>query len=160
MLARFKKSLFLAPILLLSSVACWQIVRAHTSELTPWKGGGFGMFSTVDQPATRYVKCFIVQDGHSHALRIPDSFGNKIKRIKADPSQERLEKMTDELLQLRPDQLLANINLISQQDLQLESSSGNEIGKRELQVEIWKYGFDAEKNQISARKLFVTSRTF
>lgn len=45
------------PVGLLGLVAGAQFFLAQTRDLVPWKGGGFGMFSTVDtleQRAVRY----------------------------------------------------------------------------------------------------------
>ena len=41
------------PGLLLVAVACSQIYLTQTSELTPSKGGGFGMFAAVDMRSSR-----------------------------------------------------------------------------------------------------------
>ncbi len=41
------------PGALLVLVACSQIYMAHTGELTPSKGGGFGMFAAVDMRSAR-----------------------------------------------------------------------------------------------------------
>src|SRR5690606_34484061 len=41
------------PSALLVAVACWQIYLTQTSELTPSKGGGFGMFAVTDMRTSR-----------------------------------------------------------------------------------------------------------
>lgn len=47
MRARFRPGLLsLIPAILLSIVAAAQVRLTRTEQLTPWKGGGFGMFST------------------------------------------------------------------------------------------------------------------
>jgi len=45
----------IAPLLLVV-VASTQVVVASTSELTPWRGGGFGMFSTLDTHDQRIIR--------------------------------------------------------------------------------------------------------
>jgi hypothetical protein len=47
------------PVALLVSVACVQIILTRTSGLSPWKGGGFGMFSTTDDSGRRRVRVFV-----------------------------------------------------------------------------------------------------
>ena len=47
-------SIYLPPMMLVVVATC-QMVFAHSGTLTPWKGGGFGMFSTIDSPAGRVV---------------------------------------------------------------------------------------------------------
>ena len=49
----------IAPIVLLL-VALFQIYRTHTQDLSPWKGGGYGMFSTIDRPSWRFLKGYLV----------------------------------------------------------------------------------------------------
>jgi hypothetical protein len=36
-------------------IACAQVVAATAGHLTPWKGGGFGMFASLDGPGNRYL---------------------------------------------------------------------------------------------------------
>jgi hypothetical protein len=68
-LTRF--DLWLVPALLVC-IACSQIVRAHTGTLSPWKGGGFGMFASMDAPGMRF---FTVQaldrDGEACVVTVP-----------------------------------------------------------------------------------------
>jgi hypothetical protein len=40
---------------ILVGVALLQLTLAHTANLSPWKGGGFGMFAAVDSPSMRTV---------------------------------------------------------------------------------------------------------
>ena len=46
----------LLPVAVLLAVAARQVVLTHTAGLSPWKGGGFGMFSTTDD-AGRIGSC-------------------------------------------------------------------------------------------------------
>lgn len=46
--------LLLAP-LVMTGVAVTHHVLTATGPLNPWKGGGFGMFATVDAPGTRRI---------------------------------------------------------------------------------------------------------
>ncbi|MEX2548802.1 MAG: hypothetical protein WD638_01140 [Nitriliruptoraceae bacterium] len=48
----------IAPLLLIV-VASTQVVVASTSDLTPWRGGGFGMFSTLDTHDQRILRVTI-----------------------------------------------------------------------------------------------------
>lgn len=52
----------LLPPLLLAAVALVQFGLAHTTPLTPWKLGGFGMFSTFDNSRTRTVRLRLETD--------------------------------------------------------------------------------------------------
>ena len=46
--------------LLLVMVGVHQLALAAFGELTPWKGGGFGMFATADRPEHRVVRTSLV----------------------------------------------------------------------------------------------------
>jgi hypothetical protein len=50
-------------VCLLLAIAGHQIHQARAHNLTPWKGGGFGMFSTVESGGSRIVRTFLVAVG-------------------------------------------------------------------------------------------------
>jgi hypothetical protein len=60
------------PVVALVVFAALQIALAKTRDLTPWKGGGFGMFSTVDHPGVRYVRVFL-ENADGSTLFVPPS---------------------------------------------------------------------------------------
>ena len=63
---------FLPPALLVL-VAAVQLGLAHTTPLTQWKLGGFGMFSTSDAPAARAFR--VVVEGEAGAYAVPGNRG-------------------------------------------------------------------------------------
>ena len=69
---RHAHSCVVPPVLLVVVAVC-QIGLAKTSGLTPWKGGGFGMFSTLDHGAYRGVDVVIEAPDRSEAQNIPPS---------------------------------------------------------------------------------------
>ena len=48
--------------LCLTMIAIGQIRNARSSNLSPWKGGGFGMFSNVDRPAVRFLHIYLITE--------------------------------------------------------------------------------------------------
>jgi hypothetical protein len=52
-------TLALVPPALLVAVALLQAAGVQRYHLSPWKGGGFGMFSTVDRPTQRGVFAYL-----------------------------------------------------------------------------------------------------
>jgi hypothetical protein len=56
--------LYLAPALLVA-IACCQATLVATCDLSPWKGGGFGMFSTCDSPRIRFFRARVQSGGRS-----------------------------------------------------------------------------------------------
>mgnify|MGYP000072191120 CR=1 FL=1 len=55
-----KKIIYFPIPVTLCIVAITQIYLAKTSTLTPWKGGGFGMFTVVDSISSRSLGCEMV----------------------------------------------------------------------------------------------------
>jgi hypothetical protein len=90
----------LAPALLIT-VASVQIYLAKTHDLTPWKGGGFGMFSTVDDPSARRIRCYAVAEGREVAIAVPDDLNRAAVRLRAMPSQGGLQRMAADLGRMR-----------------------------------------------------------
>lgn len=60
-----------APALLLM-VAVAQMALAATTELTPWKGGGFGMFATIDEPGQRVLEVELSLQGERSTIVLTD----------------------------------------------------------------------------------------
>ncbi len=60
---------YTVPALLVVVTLCqqWMVKNWH---LTPWKGAGFGMFSTIDQPGHRILRASVVVDGTPLPLEV------------------------------------------------------------------------------------------
>jgi hypothetical protein len=87
----------LLPPLLLTLVALTQIVLVRTLDLTPWKGGGFGMFSTLDHIAYRHIDAVVDAPGRSEALDIPDSLQDEAARAAACPTDALLRRLAEKI---------------------------------------------------------------
>lgn len=84
-----------APLVLVV-VAVVHLVFVHRNELSRWKGGGFGMFSTIESPSNRIVTCELlkrsaegVEDFEAGKVQLPKTEPVKeaVRRIKAVPSE-------------------------------------------------------------------------
>jgi hypothetical protein len=93
MTSRTKRLLRAAAPTLLVLIALNQIYLARTHDLTPWKGGGFGMFSTVDEPNMRWLVCRVTANGREVAVALPDAVRDDERRERAMPSHARLQKI-------------------------------------------------------------------
>ena len=78
--------------MLLAVVAVCQVTLAKTVELTPWKGGGFGMFSTLDHGAYRGVDIVIEAPDRSEAQDVPPSLEELAARSANCPSDWLLRR--------------------------------------------------------------------
>jgi hypothetical protein len=88
-----------APAVLLTVVAVCQIVLATTADLTPWKGGGFGMFATLDHNAYRRLDVVIEGPERSEALEIPPSLEVAAARASAFPAELMLRSLAEDVVE-------------------------------------------------------------
>lgn len=75
-----------APALLLA-VAARQAILAKSYGLSPWKGGGFGMFSTVDAPSARFLRIYLVaSDSAPRPVILPLALEEEGRRVRTMPA--------------------------------------------------------------------------
>lgn len=74
------------PVVLLLAVAGLQVLLATTAGLSPWKGGGFGMFSTTDDGGRRHVRVFVDAPGRSEEIAISPSLEDAARRAAVWPT--------------------------------------------------------------------------
>lgn len=83
---------FLAPALLLG-VAGWHSYQVAANNLTPWEGGGFGMFSTVDKRQARFVRCKLITSTGEVRARLPGHLDTYVEQMRALPTQARADEL-------------------------------------------------------------------
>jgi hypothetical protein len=81
------------PAVLLTVVAATQIVLTQVQMLSPWKGGGFGMFSTLDERPFRYVRMFVRAPERSEELAVPPSLEELAASAEILPGDLQLERL-------------------------------------------------------------------
>ncbi len=114
------------PSALLVALALAQIGLAFGAGLSPWKGGGFGMFATNDHGAFRTVRVFEVGPGGERRVEVPPELRRAELRARELPSAGALR------------------------DLAAAMAAAD--GAQELRVEVWLTEFDAALRP-SRRKL-------
>ena len=92
---------------LLCAIAVGQMTLARVSTLTAWKGGGFGMFASVDRPNNRYLS-IVGYDaaGYPHTIDVPwrrFTYSQPLtkrfaRRTMAFPSETRLSQIAEAVL--------------------------------------------------------------
>jgi len=85
-------------------VAALQMTTAAFTHLTPWKGGGFGMFSTINSPWMRTVTIEAETESGERVLiyarQALQSLDKKLyERIRNFPSAQSLERAGKRLLE-------------------------------------------------------------
>jgi hypothetical protein len=94
------RRLWYLPSLLLLVVACNQLRLACTTALSPWWGGGFGMFATTDAWGTRHVHAFAIRPGVRRELAIPSSLRREVQRALTLPSDSQLRDLAHKLAEV------------------------------------------------------------
>jgi hypothetical protein len=80
-------------VLLLAGVAAAQVTLVKTAGLSPWKGGGFGMFSTTDDGGRRYVRVFVTAVDRSEEIAIAPSLEDAARRAAVLPRDAELTRL-------------------------------------------------------------------
>lgn len=96
---RMAKRLAIIPPLLLLLVAGIQIYLAKTANLTPWKGGGFGMFSTNDGNANRFLRIVVSGPQRSEELLLQGNLEDLAARVQMFPGDNQLTELAKGILQ-------------------------------------------------------------
>jgi hypothetical protein len=105
------------PSALLVALACAQLALAFGAGLSPWKGGGFGMFATNDHGAFRSVRVQALYAGGERRVEIPPELRRRELRVRELPSQTALRGLAEAL-------------------------AGEASGARALRAEVWLTEFD------------------
>jgi len=171
-------NLYFAPILLIT-VAFIQIVRAHWLDQSPWKGGGFGMFSTVDSPGARFLRVTLVLPGADVPVDVPGALGGLARLARTVPSESNLERLAEALLAVtwvRQDyhltylplpekpsasssssgpalvraRLSSSTRLRSKDRREPEPEGDEAITPVAVRVELWQYAYDSGRSSLRA----------
>jgi hypothetical protein len=83
----------LLPAVLLAGVAAGQIVLTRVTPLSPWKAGGFGMFSTLDAAAYRSLRIFVEGPERSQEIELAPSLHDLADRTLILPTDGALSRL-------------------------------------------------------------------
>ena len=78
---------------MLLAVALAQVTLVYTADLSPWKGGGFGMFSTTDDAGRRHVRVFVSAPERSEEVAISPSLEDAARRAAVLPTDGSLTRL-------------------------------------------------------------------
>jgi hypothetical protein len=93
----------LLPVSLLIVVACSQVTLARTAGLTPWKGGGFGMFATNDHGGFRRVRVVERTAAGERPVAVPDELERLRRRAREAPRGANLRRLGEALRARAPE---------------------------------------------------------
>ena len=115
---------------LLALAALAQLALARAGPLTPWKGGGFGLFSCVDKLEDRVLLVWRETPGGDEPLPVHQR-DHQVLEALAFPSQRLLQRLGERL-------------------------AAEQEGGGALRIEVWKRAFDRASGQ--CRRELVGSR--
>lgn len=90
----------LIPGLLLSIVAIAQVRLTRAEHLTPWKGGGFGMFSTTDDGMGRPMGIRISTPEGDREIGVPEPLAQQASRASVLPSRRQLSGLSHDIAEV------------------------------------------------------------
>ena len=93
------KILLNIPSVILLLVFIFQVYQVHFRDLVRWKGGGFGMFSSIDSGSSRFFRLFIKVDGKLKPAALPFNRGGIFQKALIYPSDQNLKEISNDLLQ-------------------------------------------------------------
>ncbi len=126
------KALPWLPSALLLGVALNQVYLAHTTHLSAWKGGGFGMFSTTDGGPNRRVRVFVEGPGIDREVPLPEQLDDLAERASALPTD-------------------GNLARLARQMASVTGSHSEEV--RTVRVEVWRIEFASSDLEPTPRLL-------
>jgi hypothetical protein len=150
---------------LLCVIALTQIARVRTTLLTPWKGGGFGMFSTVDSVGARFVKIYVqTADGvDATSASAPDT--ELLRKIHAAPAERDVRLLADGLLygdwvEVERSKVAQKPGSVNRPRMVRLVNPGEPAPPENLhvectavRVEVWKYRFAPAANELQSEKI-------
>lgn len=81
-------------------VALHQLLLSWTSDLSPWFGGGFGMFSTADAGSARHLHAVVLRPGLEREVFPPEELQELELRVRTLPTDANLRALARELARL------------------------------------------------------------
>jgi hypothetical protein len=97
-----RRRALVAPGLLLA-LALAQIAGWAAYGLTPWKGGGFGMFATNDHGAFRRVRVIQRTPEGERPVPVPDELERLRRRAREAPREANLRRLGEAMRELAPE---------------------------------------------------------
>lgn len=88
----------LAPALLLV-VAGAHSYLVEAKRQTPWEGGGFGMFSTMDKRQARFVRCTLFTSEGRVQVQTPSHLDTYVEQMRARPTELRARRLAAFLIE-------------------------------------------------------------
>ena len=128
----FFKILGWLPCILLLLVAGNHFILAHTWNLAPWLGGGFGMFASTDVGSTRWITVTAVnENGDEHRVPLKGHLRDLKYRARNLPNASQLNALAQAVWK----------------KLEADAVEEEEGTPASLSIEVWKTRYHAKSLQ-------------
>jgi hypothetical protein len=128
--------------------------RVHAHGQTAWKGGGFGMFSTVDSEHARFVKAYLLTSQGEIPVAMPDNLRKRMAQLRAAPNLADAERLAHKLLEMK---WVDQQHLWSQRADHLAQANSShamaiDLKTSEVPTSIWSYRPSGSVSPIAVRR--------
>lgn len=150
----------LAPALLVGVVGVHSYLVAAKNQ-TPWEGGGFGMFSTVDKRQARFVRCTLLTPRGEARVQLPEHLTTYVERLRARPTQTRVESLARYLAGATWIETASDSTSDAGPPRYLpshETSDRPPVPVEAVRVEVWRYRFVSRPYGLEADTLLSARR--
>ena len=90
--SRWRSALEWLPVALLLAGVSHHFWLVSRHQISPWLGGGFGMFASTDMPSARHVHLIArLADGSEHEVALGERYQDALERARGLPSKARLQ---------------------------------------------------------------------
>lgn len=128
--------------LLLTTVALRQIILVHTAGLSPWHGGGFGMFASIDRDERRVVTTQLMDCNQIWDFSLLDMVADfpdvvsdhTYTHVSTFPTESELRRLGQRLLSTDAQSPIA----------ELHGTNRDSSCEAELQLQPWRLVYDGE----------------
>ena len=83
--------------ILMALVAVIQIFLVENYSLSRWKGGGFGMFTSVDSPSSRFLRIYLISTDGEIPVLVPRELRRLSHQLRVMPTESSLNKLVNKL---------------------------------------------------------------
>jgi len=105
------KAIFYLPTIVLVAIAINQLILANFFNLSPWLGGGYGMFSTTDVGSNRHIHIYAKSEGIKKELIYPVDLKDQVLRTKSFPTDTNLRRLARRISEIEDDSALKSIEV-------------------------------------------------
>ena len=79
------------PIIIFVMISALHFYWVHQANLSPWLGGGYGMFSTTDYGPSRYIKVYALQhEIIQEEIEIPPNLAMQARKMRGLPHDKNV----------------------------------------------------------------------